>query len=278
MNTALNETRHSPCPENVKKRHSIQNSCSEIKNDTSNLRKKTKNLRKLSHSLSWALRHAGPELQLTMTPDGFCPVQEILECSHPKLKGCWSLQDIQQVVETNDKQRFQLELRPARDYRRPTTDGAVNGASMASEENILCIRANQGHSIKGIDPNLLLRRLSPEELAELPMIVHGTYSEPWKTIQQQGLSKMKRNHIHFASGVPNEGNAVISGMRRSCTVIIYLDAAKCAQDGIEFFTSDNGVILTAGLENKGILPVIYFSHVTDSEGNILLDQRMKEAP
>lgn len=40
--------------------------------------------------------------------------------------------------------------------------------------------------------------------------VHGSYFRNWGSIQQQGLSRMKRTHIHLAPGLPGE-DGVISG-------------------------------------------------------------------
>jgi RNA:NAD 2'-phosphotransferase (TPT1/KptA family) len=220
--------------------------------------------KKVSHSLSWALRHAAVDIGLTMKEDGYVPVEEIINSNHSKLKGI-TIEQIQQVVETNDKQRFKLEERPRQlYYPEDNEDG----------KTVLCIRANQGHSIKLIDPEKLLTKLSPDEVRSLPCIVHGTYVEPWNLIRLQGLKKMNRTHIHFAAGLPAKEDGVVSGMRKSCTVRIYLDTTKCAHDkNLEFFTSDNGVILTDGVGNSGILPPQYFSHVTDSDGNVLLDNR-----
>jgi 2'-phosphotransferase len=236
------------------------------KNNDNRKAKETKSLtgKKLSHALSWALRHQAIAIGLTITPDGYVPVDEILTSTHPKLQGA-TLEEIQKVVETNDKQRYGLAQRPRSAYY----------AEGSSDPNttILCIRANQGHSIKIIDPNLLLKKLSPEELRILPRIVHGTYSEPWKIIQTHGLNKMNRTHIHFASGLP-EADGVISGMRKTCTVYIFVDPVKCADDGIEFYKSDNGVILTSGVnDDEGTLPCTYFSHVTGVDGTIFLDNR-----
>jgi 2'-phosphotransferase len=233
------------------------------KNNSNNKNKELSG-KKLSHALSWALRHQAHAIGLTIAPDGYVPVQEILDSSHPKLQGI-SLEAIEPVVHSNDKQRFKLEQRPRHIYSGGTDDGTT----------ILCIRANQGHSIKTIDPNLLFTKLSSEELNALPCIVHGTYYEPWKVISQQGLKKMNRTHIHFASGMPKD-DGVISGMRLSCTVYVFVNAVKCTDDSIYFFQSDNGVILTAGLENQGSLPPEYFSHVTDESGNILLDNRTQK--
>ena len=43
------------------------------------------------------------------------PVQEILDSTHPKLKGI-TLEGIQKVVENSDKKRFKLEERPLHYY------------------------------------------------------------------------------------------------------------------------------------------------------------------
>jgi 2'-phosphotransferase len=234
-----------------------------------------KNLRKLSHGLSWALRHAAPELGLTMTSDGFVPVSEILASKHPKLKG-WSLEDIQSVVETSDKQRFKLEERPAAEYKTKSPAAAQVGSDPQDmNDTVMCIRANQGHTVKTVDPEKLLTRLEAAELETLPVIVHGTYTDPWtQHIRQEGLKRMNRQHIHCATGLPTD-DGVISGLRKSCNVYVFIDAAKCAADGIVFYRSDNGVLLTAGVNNQGDLPVKYFSHVMDKAETILLDQRDK---
>lgn len=177
---------------------------------------------------------------------------------------------IQNVVATNDKQRFKLEEKSFADFETPPPTVGLE------EEPFLCIRANQGHSMPGVDAHALLQQLTPEQLTGLTTIVHGTFDDAWSAIQKSGgLSRMNRNHIHFASGLLGE-DGVISGMRKSCQVYIYVNGAKCAEDGISFFQSDNGVLLTAGLNDDGNLPMTYVSHVTDKAGNIILDQRSEE--
>lgn len=209
-------------------------------------------LRTLSHALSWALRHGAPELGLEMSPDGYVRLSDLLKCPTPKFNGKWTEKDVRAVVETNDKQRFKLETRTVGE----------------EQSEVLFIRANQGHSIPGIDPHQLLTPVPPEELSSLT-IVHGTFLDKWKKhIQKQGLSRMSRNHIHFASGLPKD-KQVISGMRKSCDVYICVDGDHCAREGIQFFRSDNGVLLTAGVDNEGILPLSFVSQVTDASGKIL---------
>lgn len=67
---------------------------------------------------------------------------------------------------------------------------------------------------------------------------------------------MNRQHIHCAKGMPGE---VISGMRESSKVVIEIDVAKAMKDGIKFFESENGVILSAGID--GIIAPQYFKNV-----------------
>ena len=55
---------------------------------------------------------------------------------------------------------------------------------------------------------------------EAPKVIHGTYFKAWNQIQQSGLNKMKRNHIHFAAGEPGS-EEVISGMRSSAQVLFF---------------------------------------------------------
>jgi 2'-phosphotransferase len=228
---------------------------------------------KLSKALSWALRHNANKIGLTIHQDGYVPVQEILDCKHSKLASLKpTLKDIEEVVHDNDKQRFKLDYRP-RHLFQPVEQ---HDHDEKGDDLILCIRANQGHSMSFIDPNLLLRQLQAEELRSISCIVHGTYHDAWKSIQHQGLSRMNRTHIHFAVGLPNQDH-VISGMRASATVYIYVDAVQCANNGITFYESANGVLLSDGI--NGIIPGKYFSHVTEvSTGNLLLDQRVTTTP
>lgn len=229
---------------------------------------------KASHSLSWLLRHEARNLGLSISSGGYVPVDEILQkCHHhPKLRNM-TLPLIESVVQNCPKQRFRMEERPITEF---PTSPVISPDTLASStdshtQTILCIRANQGHSIHGIDPEQLLNRISNTELASLPMIVHGTYAEPWKKIYACGyLSRMERNHIHFAAGIPGQ-DGVISGMRRTCQILIFVNGTLCARDGIQFYRSYNGVLLTDGID--GNLPLKYISHVTHIDGTIILDQR-----
>ncbi len=60
--------------------------------------------------------------------------------------------------------------------------------------------------------------------------------------------------IDMAIGMPGK-KGVISGMRGSCEVVIEINMVKAIRQGkIPFFISENQVILTPGVGEKGYLP------------------------
>ena len=78
-----------------------------------------------------------------------------------------------------------------------------------------------------------------------------------------GLNKMGRNHIHFAIGLP-DNSGVISGMRKSCEIVIEINMAKAmyGEHTIPFYISNNNVILSEGIAD-GSLPTQYLRSVLD---------------
>jgi 2'-phosphotransferase len=227
----------------------------------------------LSRSLSWALRHAAPQLKLDMCDEGYVPVSQLLANKHPKFASKhYTVADVNKVVEENEKQRFHLE------YRTHT----VASSSSSGGDKVLCIRASQGHSIKMVRAEKLLTPLSTailrgELLSDNIVVIHGTTLVAWDCfIKTQGLHRMKRNHIHFAKGLPGD-SGVISGMRKHCEVHIYIETKACANDAIPFYESANGVILTAGVDESGVLPLEYFSKVVNARTGKVLFQSTRES-
>ncbi|XP_013861471.1 tRNA 2'-phosphotransferase 1 [Austrofundulus limnaeus] len=182
----------------------------------------------LSKSMSYVLRHGASRMGFEMGTDGFLFVEDLL--AHPQFRS-YSLEDIERVVATNEKQRFKLRSHP--------------------EDGRLQVRANQGHSVQVVDLELKpVLASSPDCPAEA---VHGSYLRHWSSIKQQGLSRMNRTHIHLASGLPGE-DGVISGMRGNCDLAVFIDVPKALADSIEFFWSENGVLLTPGNSEGKLLP------------------------
>ncbi|XP_074662144.1 tRNA 2'-phosphotransferase 1-like isoform X2 [Tubulanus polymorphus] len=199
-----------------------------------------KNLVRLSKDLSRILRHRAHDLGINIADDGYVYVDELLNLPHMK-RTSFTEADIKHVVSSNDKQRFTL-----------STDES-NGK--------LKIKANQGHSIQ-VKELALKKLMSP---TDIPECIHGTYFKNWPSIKQQGLHRCNRTHIHFAAGLPGD-DEVISGMRKSCQLIIYIDVEKAMSDGMEFHESSNKVILCAG-NKDGFIEPKYFKKVIDRKGN-----------
>ncbi|XP_022083188.1 tRNA 2'-phosphotransferase 1-like isoform X2 [Acanthaster planci] len=186
----------------------------------------------LSKKLTFVLRHKAVELGFDIDSGGFINVDDLL--AHPMFSH-FTVGDIKRVVTSNDKQRFSLKEHP--------------------DSKKLQICANQGHSFQLPD----LELVSITDPTQYPTVIHGTYLKNWDSIKLQGLSRMKRTHVHFAQGEPGE-NGVISGMRRSCDLMIFLNLEKALQGGLSFFLSKNGVILCPGDEN-GLIHPRYFKQV-----------------
>lgn len=186
----------------------------------------------LSKALTYILRHGAQKHGLTVRPDGYVDLLDVMNV--PVIKGHRpTMETIKQVVQNCPKQRFSLKF----------SDGRWT------------IRANQGHTIQGVTNEALEALVCPDDY---PIVIHGTYMKFWDSIRRNGLSKMARKHIHMATGMPCE-NKVKSGMRGSCDLIIYINLRKAMADGIQFWVSQNGVILTEG--RSGLLSPDYFLKV-----------------
>jgi 2'-phosphotransferase len=198
--------------------------------------------KRLARGLTALLRHGKPK-KLPLRPDAFVSLDDIRT-----VKGFEGLTlDIaRSIVHEDNKMRFSLQQ---------------------EDDGKWYIRANQGHTIQGIDEHQLLTRV--QDPSEIPIAVHGTYFMAWPSIKQTGLSKMERTHIHFAKGLPDE-SGVISGMRRSTELLIYLDVGKAMAAGATFFISANGVILTSGVGDSGCIPPDCFRQVVNNTNGVVI--------
>lgn len=196
---------------------------------------------------------------------------------------------------------------PPHNSSQPTlpADDAATAASTAAappsqdpasdDPSDYLIRANQGHSI-AVESEGLLDPITPDNLPST--VVHGTTHGAWPLIVATGgLKRMTRTHVHFASGLPagfksladtpasdaaeGEGQGesgsgsektaapppVISGMRNSSSVLVFLDVGKAMAGGLKFWRSENGVVLTEG-NSAGVVPLECFERVEDRTGGL----------
>lgn len=161
---------------------------------------------RLSKTLSYHLRHAPQEIGLLVQPGGWVEISELLK----GLKGKnlqVTIEDLERVTRTSDKQRF-----------------AIQGTRM---------RANQGHSTK---VDLELQPQVPPSL-----LYHGAPLSRVASILKQGLLKGQRHHVHLTL---DPDTAIQVGQRRGKPVLLTILALQMHQHGHLFYCSDNGVWLT----------------------------------
>jgi putative RNA 2'-phosphotransferase len=170
--------------------------------------------RRISKFLSLVLRHEPEKVGIKLDEAGWVPVDELLDAVNAHGHRM-TLEELQEVVDTNDRKRFTLQ------------DGYI--------------RANQGHSVP-VDLQL------PE--AEPPdCLYHGTVPRFLHLIRENGLLKGERHDVHLS---PDRETAIKVGKRRGLPHILTVNARQMHGDGFKFYLSANGVWLTDHVPPKYI--------------------------
>lgn len=191
-----------------------------------------------SHRLSKILRHQAKDLGLHISSDGYVKLSDILSLEYFS-KHSVTEEMIQEIAQSCPKQRFSWSRKDP------------------NSEDVF-IRANQGHTLSCVQDEELLEELTKEEITNLTMdsgiVYHGTKQCCLPEILRNGLSRMKRNHIHFS--------LTRQGVRISTEIIIPVDVLQAMDAGYRFFLSRNNVILCSGeTEKSHFLPKEFFLEV-----------------
>jgi putative RNA 2'-phosphotransferase len=173
-----------------------------------------KSLVKISKYLSKHLRHQPERLGLSLESGGWVIVEDLLKAC-AKNNFPITLDELKEVVEKNDKRRFSFD------------------------ESGEKIRANQGHSVE-IDLHLK-PQIPPARL------FHGTAERNVSMIQEHGLLKMARHHVHLSADTETARRV---GARHGKPVIFEIDTTAMLAEGFEFFVSENGVWLVETVPSK----------------------------
>lgn len=173
--------------------------------------------KKISKTLSYVLRHKPDAIGLQLDDSGWAVTNELLEKLN-QTGTVVNLGDLKYVVENNNKKRF------------------------AFNEDFSRIRANQGHSL---DVDLQLVKQKPPET-----LYHGTARKNLETIQQSGLLKMNRQHVHLSF---SKATAVQVGQRHGKPIVLEIMAGTMHSKGYVFYLSDNGVWLTDNVPTEFIV-------------------------
>jgi 2'-phosphotransferase len=167
-----------------------------------------------SRLITKILRHQLVALNIPTDNEGYVEIFNLLGRFDILKK--LTLDDIKNIVETDNKGRFGLKQ--------------VNG--------VWFIRANQGHSKSVGD---IIETDKAMKLVTVPIsgVFHGSYKHLYSSILKNGLLAMGRKHIHMAKSIDAK-----SGKRKTCNMLVYVDMESAMKDGIKFYESENGVILS----------------------------------
>jgi putative RNA 2'-phosphotransferase len=161
----------------------------------------------ISKFLSLVLRHKPEVVGLKLEEGGWIPVESLIEAckNHGKR---FTLAELHETVETNDKKRFTFDERGQK------------------------IRATQGHSVAV--------EIGFEERVPPAVLYHGTAERNLESILENGLKKMARHHVHLSADTET---ARAVGARYGKPVILLVDAGRMFDKGFKFYVSANGVWL-----------------------------------
>ena len=169
---------------------------------------------KLGRFLSLVLRHNPAAAQITLDEHGWADVKALLAgCARAGRR--IDRDTLERIVRENNKQRYSFN------------------------DDHTKIRANQGHSIS-VDVEL-------KEAEPPKYLYHGTASRFLPAIQAEGLRKMSRQYVHLSGDFET---AMAVGRRHGIPVVVTIDAAAMAQDGVSFYRAENGVWLCGHVEPK----------------------------
>ena len=163
----------------------------------------------ISKFLSLVLRHRPERIGISLDANGWADVAALLEGANKNRQVAITLDDIKEVVATNDKQRF------------------------AFNDDHTKIRANQGHSVS-VDVEL-------KESQPPAVLYHGTSTSSIQGITADGIHPKSRLYVHLSV---DEETARKVGRRHGSPVILSIDAEKMHGEGYKFYLSANGVWLT----------------------------------
>lgn len=171
-----------------------------------------------SKFLSLVLRHRPESIGITLDAEGWTDLDLLVERANAAGSRL-SRSAVEEVVRTNDKQRFAL-----------SSDGRL-------------IRAQQGHSTSAVSLTF--------ELAEPPpLLFHGTADRNVPSIREHGLRPGGRHHVHLSA---DRSTALAVGARHGKAVVLLIGSDRMRRHGHSFYRSGNGVWLVDRVPPDSIL-------------------------
>lgn len=165
--------------------------------------------------LSFLLRH---DTEYSFDEHGYREVLDLAQ-NHGFTKD-----EIVELVETNDKQRYEFNDDKSK------------------------IRARQGHSV---DINVDLKETLPPDV-----LFHGTATRFLDSIREKGILKMSRNYVQLSEKIDT---AMEVGSRHGKPVVLGIDTKTMREDCVKFYLSNNNVWLTEFVDSKYIAEILGYN-------------------
>ncbi|MEE8132815.1 MAG: RNA 2'-phosphotransferase [Nitrososphaerales archaeon] len=167
-------------------------------------------LTKLSRLVSYALRHEPWIYELEIDNEGWVYIEDLIHALRLRSKEWQNLNesDLQQMISTSDKRRFEIS----------------NGK----------MRALYGHSLRG-----KLLKISSEPPS---ILFHGTSSIVVDDIKHQGLKPMSRQYVHLS--IDKITALQVAKRKPGYPKILEICASEAHQKGIKFYIGNERVWLT----------------------------------
>jgi putative RNA 2'-phosphotransferase len=161
---------------------------------------------KLSKTLSYMLRHAPEEFGLLVDPEGYAPMEEVIEALRRKRPSVTRAQ-LEEVVTGCEKGRFEI------------VDGEI--------------RACYGHTLEG--------KIDYEPVEPPEVLFHGTANRFLDSIRKMGLRPMGRQYVHLT--VRRDFARTVGRRRDRSPTILVVEALRAHQDGIVFYKANEDFYL-----------------------------------
>lgn len=158
--------------------------------------------------LAFLLRH---DKEYKFDKHGWREVSDLIKNHH------YTMDELNEIVETNDKKRYEFS-----DDKKK-------------------IRARQGHSI-AVEVEL-------KETIPPVVLYHGTATRFLSSIYENGIIKGNRQHVHLSETVDI---ATTVGKRHGKPCVLVVNCKKMVEDGCKFYLSNNRVWLTDFVDKKYI--------------------------
>ena len=175
----------------------------------------------VSKFIALILRHKPETIGISLDEHGWANVDELVAGINRTTP--FDLEMLEEIVSTDNKQRYSFN------------------------EDKTLIRANQGHSIDSVNPDLI-EAIPPD------ILYHGTAKRFVDSIMQTGITKQSRNLVHLST---DEDTAWKVGKRHGEPVVLVIDAKKMVKDNVKFYLSANNLWFTDIVATEYIKNIIY---------------------